>query len=129
MANLFDIFLIIYYIFFAGLFVLAGIVYSMLKNLSEKISEKDFNKTELNFEIYKNPESFIMHSYPNFPLSALVKILPGTFVGLGILGTFIGFSNGISEMSFSENWIFSLQVLTPRLLLQLSVLFYLSFLE
>lgn len=103
MANLFDIFLIIYYIFFAGLFVLAGIVYSMLKNLSEKISEKDFNKTELNFEIYKNPESFIMHSYPNFPLSALVKILPGTFVGLGILGTFIGFSNGISEMSLTEN--------------------------
>lgn len=94
---------IAYYIFFAGLFVLAGIVFSMLKNLSEKIPKKDFNKAELDFEIYKTTESLIMHSYPDFPLFALVKILPGTFVGLGILGTFIGFSDGISEMSLTGN--------------------------
>lgn len=103
MTNLFDIFLIMYYIFFAGLFVLAGIVYSKLKKVSEKISKEEFDKTELNFEIYKTTESLIMHSYPDFPLSALVKILPGTFVGLGILGTFIGFSDGISEMSLTGN--------------------------
>lgn len=94
---------IAYYIFFAGLFVLAGIVYSKLKKVSEKISKKELDKAGVNFEIYKTPESFIMHSYPKFPLSALVKILPGTFVGLGILGTFIGFSDGISEMSLTEN--------------------------
>ena len=103
MTNLFDIFLIVYYIFFAGLFVLAGNVYSKLKNLSERISKKEFNKAELNFEIYKSSESLIMHSYPKFPLAALVKILPGTFVGLGILGTFIGFSDGISEISLTGN--------------------------
>lgn len=101
--TLFKGFIIAYYIFFAGILFLASIVYSMLKNLSEKISEKDFNITELDFEIYKTPESLVMHSYPDFPLSALVKILPGTFVGLGILGTFIGFSNGISEMSLTGN--------------------------
>ena len=94
---------IAYYIFFAGLFVLAGIVYSKLKKVSEKISKKELDKAGVNFEIYKTPESFIMHSYPKFPLSALVKILPGTFVGLGILGTFIGFSDGISEMSLTGN--------------------------
>lgn len=101
--TLFMVVKIAYYIFFAGILVLASIVYSMLKNLSEKISEKDFDKAELDFEIYKTTESLIMHSYPDFPLSALVKILPGTFVGLGILGTFIGFSDGISEMSLTGN--------------------------
>ncbi len=101
--TLFKGFLIVYYIFFAGLFVLAGNVYSKLKNLSERISKKEFNKAELNFEIYKSSESLIMHSYPKFPLAALVKILPGTFVGLGILGTFIGFSDGISEISLTGN--------------------------
>lgn len=101
--TLFMVVKIAYYIFFAGLFVLAGIVFSMLKNLSEKIPKKDFNKAELDFEIYKTTESLIMHSYPDFPLFALVKILPGTFVGLGILGTFIGFSDGISEMSLTGN--------------------------
>lgn len=101
--TLFMIIKIAYYIFFAGLFVLSGIVYSKLKKLSEKISKKELDEAGLNFEIYKTPESFIMHSYPKFPLSALVKILPGTFVGLGILGTFIGFSDGISEMSLTGN--------------------------
>lgn len=101
--TLFMIIKIAYYIFFAGLFVLAGIVYSKLKKVSEKISKKELDKAGVNFEIYKTPESFIMHSYPKFPLSALVKILPGTFVGLGILGTFIGFSDGISEMSLTGN--------------------------
>lgn len=52
---------------------------------------------------YKNTETYLLHCSPKFPLSALMRILPGTFVGLGILGTFLGFSNGISEIRLTEN--------------------------
>lgn len=42
--TLFMIIKIAYHIFFAGLFVLSGIVYSKLKKVSEKISKKELDE-------------------------------------------------------------------------------------
>ena len=94
---------IIYYIFFAFVFVLALKGFLKLLSLSKLIVNSDVSKWNFKSEVYYSVESFLLATNPNFPLSALVKILPGTFIGFGILGTFLGFSNGISGMSLSGN--------------------------
>lgn len=94
---------IIYYIFFAFVFVLALKGFLKLLSLSKLIVTSDVSKWNFKSEVYYSVESFLLATNPNFPLSALVKILPGTFIGFGILGTFLGFSNGISGMSLSGN--------------------------
>ena len=101
--TIFTFFTIIYYIFFAAILLLALNVYFRLRSLSKQISLLEIEKTSLNLDFYKSSESFLLYSSPRFPLFALVKILPGTFVGFGILGTFLGFSNGISGMSLTSN--------------------------
>ena len=98
--TIFTIFTWIYYIAFAVIFFLALVVWRRLLILAKTIGEL---KAGTNPDFYQSTNNFLMYSYPNFPLSALVKILPGTFVGFGILGTFLGFSNGISGMSLSGN--------------------------
>lgn len=100
--NLFSIFTIIYYGFFAGLFVLAFKVFSKLRALANKTSGLETSNVK-NIADFKNADSFLLYRSPNFPLAALIKILPGTFVGFGILGTFLGFSNGIAGMKLTEN--------------------------
>lgn len=101
--NVFNIFSIIYWIFFTLILILAVDVYLKLHSLSKQISTNDINKLTLSVESFKSVDLFLLATNPNFPLSALVKILPGTFIGFGILGTFLGFSNGISGMSLSGN--------------------------
>ena len=96
-------FKIIYYIFFIGIFILAMKVFSRLRKLSNQIASTDGSATTINPAVYKSTEVFLLHSSPDFPLSALIKILPGTFIGFGILGTFLGFSNGISGMRLTGN--------------------------
>ena len=100
--TLFTFFTIIYYIFFAAILILAFNVYLRLRFLAKQISLLESGKTD-RIEKYQSVESFLLHTNPHFPLSALIKILPGTFIGFGILGTFLGFSNGISEMSLTSN--------------------------
>jgi len=43
-----------------------------------------------------NPDDMLAASQERIPVLAILKGMPGTFVGLGILGTFIGFSSGLS---------------------------------
>ena len=101
--NAFNIFSIIYWIFFTLILILAVDVYLKLHSLSKQISTNDINKLTLSVESFKSVDLFLLATNPNFPLSALVKILPGTFIGFGILGTFLGFSNGISGMRLTGN--------------------------
>ena len=93
----------IYYICFAVIFILAFRVLLRLKSLSTQIAKTEISGGNLFLQNYQSTESFFLYSSPNFPLSALIKILPGTFIGLGILGTFLGFSNGISGMRLTGN--------------------------
>ena len=101
--TIFTLFTIIYYAFFAAILILAFTVLGRLNKFAKQLSSLKIADTNLNLEFYQSTESFLLHANPSFPLSALVKILPGTFVGFGILGTFLGFSNGISGMSLSGN--------------------------
>ena len=103
MTSVFSFFNFIYWLFFVGIVFLALNVYFKLKNLANEISRIDDNSARINPALYQSSESFLLCFSPNFPLSALIKILPGTFVGFGILGTFLGFSNGISGMRLTGN--------------------------
>lgn len=101
--SVFNVLFITYYIFSAFILVLASYVFRKLLSLSKQIADAGVSKLNFKSEVYHSVESFLLATNPNFPLSALVKILPGTFIGFGILGTFLGFSNGISGMSLTEN--------------------------
>ena len=101
--TIFTFFQIIYWLFFAAIFILASAVLGRLNKFARQLSQLKIDNTNLNLEFYQTTEIFLLRPSPNFPLSALVKILPGTFIGFGILGTFLGFSNGISGMSLTEN--------------------------
>ena len=80
---------------------LAFAVFFRLCALARKLAKSEINRNTMPAEYYQSAEAYLLHSAPNFPLSALIKILPGTFIGFGILGTFLGFSDGISGMSLS----------------------------
>lgn len=58
-------------------------------------------KTNANADLYFGSES-LMRDLTVLPLTGFLRILPGTFIGLGILGTFIGFSTGVSEIDFNN---------------------------
>lgn len=93
---------VIYYIFFAGIGGLAVVVFARLLALAVKIARADIGDAS-DAAQFQSAEAYILRNSPGFPLSAWVRILPGTFVGFGILGTFLGFSDGISGMRLTEN--------------------------
>lgn len=93
---------VIYYIFFAGIGGLVVVVFVRLLALAVKIARTDIGDVA-DAAQFQSAEAYILHNSPGFPLSAWVRILPGTFVGFGILGTFLGFSDGISGMRLTEN--------------------------
>lgn len=93
---------VIYYIFFAGIGGLAVVVFVRLLALAVKIARTDIGDVA-DAAQFQSAEAYILRNSPGFPLSAWVRILPGTFVGFGILGTFLGFSDGISGMRLTEN--------------------------
>lgn len=94
---------VIYYVFFVGIIGgLAIAVFFRLAVLGVKIARADADGA-VDVAQFQSAEAYLLHNSPGFPLSALVRILPGTFIGFGILGTFLGFSNGISEMRLTGN--------------------------
>ena len=101
--TIFTVFNFIYWGFFAIILILALNVYFRLRALANQIAHTEEKSSEINPVYYQSTDSFLLHSSPNFPLSALIKILPGTFIGFGILGTFLGFSSGISGMRLTGN--------------------------
>lgn len=67
---------------------------------------KDFGlekKTRANADSYFNFDSVIDSLSHKYPWSYSLKIIATSFIGLGILGTFIGFSYAMSEIKFSPD--------------------------
>ncbi len=93
--------MVLYYLFFTGIVTLAFVVWVRILYLSSKISDMPFVEKDVERN-YRSVESFLLFSNPGFPVLALAKLLPGTFVGLGILGTFLGFSDGITKLDLSR---------------------------
>ncbi len=54
-------------------------------------------KTTVMAVTYFNPDNLLSASAERFPVLAILKSMPGTYTGLGILGTFIGFSAGLAN--------------------------------
>ena len=64
--------------------------------------DEDYHKTRANSDLYFGSETWLQDTNP-LPLQAFLKIIPGTFIGLGILGTFIGFAGGLSSINISDS--------------------------
>lgn len=67
--------------------------------------DKDFgikNKTRASADLYFNYESVANTMMPDFPVASTFKLIAGSFMGLGILGTFIGFAIGLRNIDFSS---------------------------
>lgn len=61
-----------------------------------------YNKTRSNADLYFGGETFF-NDMNRLPIQAFLKIIPGTFIGFGILGTFIGFAGGLSSINISDS--------------------------
>lgn len=64
--------------------------------------DEDYHKTRANSDLYFGVDTWLQ-DMNFFPLQTFLKIIPGTFIGFGILGTFIGFTSGIEGMNFNTN--------------------------
>ena len=64
--------------------------------------DEDYHKTRANSDLYFGPETWLQDTNP-LPIQAFLKIIPGTFIGFGILGTFIGFAGGIGSIDLSNS--------------------------
>ena len=60
--------------------------------------DEDYHKTRANSDLYFGVDTWLQ-DLNRFSLQAFLKIIPGTFIGFGILGTFIGFSEGLTEIN------------------------------
>lgn len=57
-----------------------------------------YNKTRSNADLYFGSETYF-NDMEKLPIQSFLKIIPGTFIGFGILGTFIGFAGGLSSIT------------------------------
>jgi hypothetical protein len=55
-----------------------------------------YRKTTVPAEAYFNPDNLLAASVEQIPMLSILKAMPTTYTGLGILGTFMGFSAGLS---------------------------------
>lgn len=66
------------------------------------LQNETYNKTRSNADLYFGGETYF-NDMNTFPIQAFLKIIPGTFIGFGILGTFIGFAGGLSSINISDS--------------------------
>ena len=80
-----------------------GIFYSIWQSYAQTFSKikepSGKRKTRADADLYFNAEDIANKSFFGLPALELLKGIPGAFIGLGILGTFIGFTNAIPESS------------------------------
>lgn len=67
------------------------------------IKDKDDNeictkRTRTNSDLYFDGEHWVSYSFTRIPVESLLRLVPGTLIGMGILGTFIGFASGITQL-------------------------------
>lgn len=67
-------------------------------------SIKDKKKTRSNADLYFGAVSWLEDIRNGYPVMQALKIIPGTFTGFGILGTFLGFANGVSQINTSGDF-------------------------
>lgn len=65
--------------------------------LPSSIKEKE--KTRANSDLYFGAVAWLEDVRDGYPVMQALKIIPGTFTGFGILGTFLGFANGVSQIN------------------------------
>ncbi len=70
--------------------------------LPSSIQEKE--KTRSNADLYFGYASWLEDTRNGYPVLQALKIIPGTFTGFGILGTFLGFANGVSQINTSGDF-------------------------
>lgn len=68
------------------------------KNSFVVSGDEDYHKTRANSDLYFGVETWLQ-DLNILPLQTFLKIIPGTFIGFGILGTFIGFSEGLTQIN------------------------------
>ena len=61
-----------------------------------------YNKTRANADLYFGGETYF-NDMNKLPIQSFLKIIPGTFIGFGILGTFIGFAGGLSSINIADS--------------------------
>lgn len=71
--------------------------WSDLWRIYESTFLKGHRKTTEPAEVYFNPDSLLAHTNQKIPILPILKAMPATYTGLGILGTFMGFSAGLSN--------------------------------
>lgn len=62
-------------------------------------SIKDKEKTRANADLYFGYVAWLEDIRNGYPVLQTLKIIPTTFTGFGILGTFLGFAQGISQIN------------------------------
>ncbi len=55
-------------------------------------------RTRTNSDLYFDGEHWVSYSFTKIPVESLLRLVPGTLIGMGILGTFIGFASGITQL-------------------------------
>lgn len=66
------------------------------------LKNETYNKTRSNADLYFGGGTFF-DDMNRLPFQSFLKIIPGTFIGLGILGTFIGFAGGLSSINIADS--------------------------
>lgn len=78
-------------------------VRQICKAYSESFLQNEtYNKTRSNADLYFGGETYF-NDMNTLPIQAFLKIIPGTFIGFGILGTFIGFAGGLSSINIADS--------------------------
>lgn len=78
-------------------------VREICKAYSESFLQNEtYNKTRSNADLYFGGETYF-NDMNTLPIQAFLKIIPGTFIGFGILGTFIGFAGGLSSINIADS--------------------------
>lgn len=59
-------------------------------------------KTTVAAQSYFNPDNLLAASLDRIPVLAIIRSMPGTYTGLGILGTFMGFAAGLKNFNTED---------------------------
>jgi len=66
------------------------------------LQNSTIHKTRSNADLYFGGETYFQ-DMNRMPVQRFLKIIPGTFIGFGILGTFIGFAGGLSSINIADS--------------------------
>lgn len=65
-------------------------------NSDDEDSSVFSSMTRVDADLYFNSDEIVNNAGLRLPFTVFIKLIPGAFIGLGILGTFIGFSQSIN---------------------------------